>query len=264
MAIEERFTSSPLSPVGKSALHRSPSRLRCRLGQLSAIAAVLCGLRYLWWRFGTLSGTGVLGSVFFSAEVINYVGILVTTIALSRVAQRRNAPTGIATETLDVFVTVCGEPEAMVESTVRAALAIEYPHNTYVLNDGKVGGKEGWERIDDLCSRLQVTCFTRTAGGAGKAANLNHALALTSGDLILTIDADHRAAPAAATDTLRWFVDPRVSFVCTRQCFGTDEKHDFLNNEERMFYGPIQSAKDADSSAFSCGNGTVYRRSARR
>jgi cellulose synthase (UDP-forming) len=224
--------------------------------------AALAGIRYLWWRLATLSHTGVPGAVFFSAEALNYVGVVFTAVALARVRHRPSPPLAPPAGTLDVFVTVCGEPEDMVAETVRAALAIVYPHATYVLNDGRVSGKPGWRNIDELCRRLDVPCFTRTAGGPGKAANLNHALALTDGEFILTLDADHHVSPTAATEILGWFADPKVSFVCTRQSFDTEGHSDVLNNEEAIFYGVLQRAKDADDCAFSCGNGTVYRRSA--
>jgi cellulose synthase (UDP-forming) len=239
----------------------TPGPIRWRLGLVAAAVAIVTGVRYLSWRLHTLAGTGSIGRVFFAAEVVNFVGLAVTALALVRVGRYRIPPAYLPAGDVDVYVTVCGEPVDMVESTVRAAMAIDHPHVTYVLNDGRIAKKDGWDQIDAMCDRLDVPCFTRVTGARGKAANLNHALALTGGDFILTLDADHLVDPAVAEEVLPWFDDPDVGFVCTRQRFAVDGP-DVLNNEEAMFYGALQRAKDASDAAFSCGNGSVYRRSA--
>ncbi len=106
-----------------------------------------------------------------------------------------------------------------------------------------------------------MRCFTRTNGAAGKAANLNHALGRTSGEFIVTIDADHVAVPDLAEETLGYLADPQVAFVCTYQRFRL-AKRDVLNSREPFFYTVIQPAKDTSGCPISCGNATVYRRGA--
>jgi cellulose synthase (UDP-forming) len=230
------------------------------VARLLSLVAILAGLRYFWWRLGTLDGTGPLGVVFLAVELISFGGLIVISLILCR-SRWRTGPSEPPAGTLDIFITVCGEPVDMVEQTVRAAQAISYPHRTYVLNDGAIANKPGWEEIDVMAARLGVTCFTRTGGGRGKAANLNHALALTDGEFIATIDADHIAHPDLADQTLGYLAEHDIAFVSSLQSFSSDD-HDTLNNEERFFYRSIQPAKDADGCAISCGNGTVYRRAA--
>jgi cellulose synthase (UDP-forming) len=227
-----------------------------------SIVAIAAGVRYLWWRVGTVDGTGPFGAAFFAAEVVSFSGLVIIALVLRR-SQWRTGPREPARGTLDVFVTVCGEPMEMVEATVRAAKAIDYPHRTYILNDGAIAGKHGWEDIEALATRLDVTCLTRTTGKRGKAANLNHALAHSDGEFVATIDADHIAHDDLAAQTLGYLADPAVAFVSSLQSFSSDD-HDTLNNEERFFYRSVQPAKDADGCAISCGNGTVYRRAALR
>jgi cellulose synthase (UDP-forming) len=226
---------------------------------VSAVA-IAGGFWYLGWRLTTLSGTGALGLLFYVAEAVTF-GLLVVSAVLTARVRAPRPPPGPPFGTLDVFVTVCGEPLELVEPTLRAALAIEYPHRTYVLNDGLVAGKADWEEVDRLAARLGIPCLTRTGGGRGKAANLNHALRRTSGEFVATIDADHVAEPDFAAQTLGYFADERVAFVASSQRFVAGR--DVLNNQEHFFYEWLQPAKDLDSSAFSCGNGTIYRRAAR-
>ncbi|WP_241830053.1 glycosyltransferase [Parafrankia colletiae] len=254
---------SDLSPLAdRDAWARVPvGRCRALAGPVMAVLVVAIGVVYLVWRAGTLDGTGVAGHLFYTAEVVSYLAIVWTAVMMCRVrpgyVRRPPAPAG----TLDVFVTVCGEPVEIVEATLRAALAIDYPHRTYVLNDGRIARRDDWRDIDALAARLGLTCFTRTTGSKGKAANLNHALARTDAEAIMTLDADHIAVPDLAERVLGYLRDPKVGFVCTEQRFDLG-RYDVLNNAEPMLYRAVQPAKDRDSAASSCGNGTLYRRTA--
>jgi cellulose synthase (UDP-forming) len=238
-----------------------PSWVRLYLARIISGLVVVAGGRYLWVRASTVMGTGLFGFAFFAVECVAFAVLVLSASLLARAGRRESVSPGPPTGSLDVFITVCGEPRDMVERTLVAALAIDYPHRTYVLNDGRLVGMEGWQAIEELASQYGVRCFTRTEGRRGKAGNLNHALRRTTGDFVATIDADHVATSDLATETLGYFADPAVAFVSTAQLFHTPGE-DVLNNREPLFYRFLQPAKDADSSAFSCGNGTVYRRAA--
>lgn len=238
------------------------ARLRGRLSRLGwALAVAVAGAAYLAWRLSTLTGTGPLGTAFLIVEVISYLTLLGTILLVGRAERRRPAVPGRYDGSLDVFVTVCGEPLEMVADTLRSALAIQPAHRTYLLNDGRMAGRADWAAYDELASGCGVPCFTRTDGPPGKAGNLNHAFARTNGDVVLTVDADHRVVRTAGEITLGYLADPAVGFVCTRQLFDRPPD-DPLYNDETFFYAVLQPAKDADNSAISCGNGTLYRRTA--
>jgi cellulose synthase (UDP-forming) len=231
---------------------------RVRVARLAALFAVIGGAAYLAWRAPQLADLGPAAWAFYVAEVFTYLTLASAVPLMWTPRPRRWAPP--ARGTLDVFVTVCGEDPEMVEATVQAALAIDYPHNTYICNDGRRAKIDGWEEIEALADRLGVTCFTRATGSRGKAGNLNHAMRHTDGEFVAVIDADHLSRPDLADDLLGHF-HPRVAFVATRQDFRIDA-NDWLGNAEVFFYGVIQPAKDRDNAAFSCGNGVVYRRTA--
>ncbi len=235
------------------------SRRRLVAGGIIGTATCGAGLWYLGWRLSTLTGTGVIGAAFLGAEAVNLLQLIVTFALLLRIRwdpRELLPPTG----TLDVYVTVCGEPVEMVERTLHAAVAIDYPHRTFLLNDGAIADRDGWQEMEALAARLGVPCFTRLDGTRGKAGNLNHALHRTDAELICVIDADHVAAPNLGDEVVGYFQQEDVGFVVTPQRF--DLHGDPLNNHEPMFHGAVQLAKDVDGSAFSCGNGVVYRRSA--
>lgn len=236
------------------------TRLRLLAVRAVAVGAVGGGAMYLFWRGGQVANLGTPAVVFFLAELVNYIALVVA-VVLFWTPFRRPAPPAPPAGDLDVFIPVCGEDVGMVEATVLAALAIDRPHTTIVLNDGRLAGAQNWREIDNLCADLGVPCLTREAGERGKAGNLNAALPLTSGDFIVCLDADHLARPELAEMLLGYFADPKVAFVSSRQAFELD-RGDALGHQEALFYRAIQPAKDRDNAAFSCGNGVAYRRSA--
>jgi cellulose synthase (UDP-forming) len=246
-----------------AGLYGSPicvSRWRRRIGRVATILLAGTGISYLVWRAGGLGGAGPAAHAFYAVELATLLFSILTGTLLWNVAPRKvisRAPCG----SLDVFVPVCGEPPELVEGTIQAALGIDYPHTTWVLNDGRLRNKPGWEAIEELAARYEVRCLTRASGPPGKAANMNHALGWAQGDFIAVVDADHRAHPRFAHETLGYFADPRLAFVCTPQQFDVDPR-DRLGNRELFFYRCMQPAKDRANAAFSCGNASVYRRSA--
>jgi cellulose synthase (UDP-forming) len=107
--------------------------------------------------------------------------------------------------------------------------------------------------------------ITRPDNAHAKAGNINHALPLTHGELILFLDADHVPLPGILDATTGYFSDPDVALVQT--------PHDFLNrdsaqhtaparHEQTLFYEVIAPGKDRHNSMFWCGSATVVRRAA--
>ncbi len=226
----------------------------------AALAAVGGGATYLFWRAGQVAGLGAPAVIFFLAELVNYLALVVA-VVLFWSPYRRSAPTAPPAGSVDLFIPVCGEDVDMVEATVVAALAIDRPHETIVLNDGLIAGAANRQDIEDMCHRLGVRCLTRADGTRGKAGNLNSALKHTSGEFIVCLDADHLARPELGELLLGYFEDPSMAFVASRQSFQLD-RGDALGHQEALFYRAIQPAKDRDNAAFSCGNGVAYRREA--
>ena len=107
-----------------------------------------------------------------------------------------------------------------------------------------------------------------------KAGNINYALfsGETTGDLILTLDADHvpefhflqRVLPYFFTYNLQTgaYDSNDIAFVQTPQDFYNLPPGDPFGHQARLFYGPIQQGKDGMSSAFYTGTNAVLRREA--
>ncbi len=245
-----------VAPVAAPPTLRTGARLGWWRTLIGIVAAVM-GVRYVVWQ-ASLMPASVIAHVFWIGEAVALAIFLMTLVTLLD-RGRRTAP-GRATGTLDVFVTVCGEPLDVVERAIRTALAIRYPHRTLVLNDGRLAGAAGWEHVDRLAVQLGAIPVTRTSGHRAKSGNLNHALSLSTAEFVATIDGDHRADPDLGIRLLRWFAEPEVAFVAAAQRFDTET--DVLNNRQPFFFRFLQPAKDAAGCAISCGSGVAYRRRA--
>ena len=107
-----------------------------------------------------------------------------------------------------------------------------------------------------------------------KAGNINYAIfsGETSGDLILTLDADHIPKPhflqrviphffTFNTNTCQYQPN-QIALVQTPQAFYNLPPDDPFGHQAHLFYGVIQQAKDGMGSAFYTGTNAVLRREA--
>jgi cellulose synthase (UDP-forming) len=165
-----------------------------------------------------------------------------------------------------VFITVCGEPTEIVEATLRAAVAMRYPHfRVYILNDGKVANRDNWKEAEALAEKYGVTCITRSTPGGAKAGNINHALAQTTEPYVVVFDADHVPVPTFLTETMGYFVDEKVAFVQSPQFYKNADVNQVAGGsweQQTLFFGPLLKGKDTTNAAFMCGTNMVIRRTA--
>ena len=107
-----------------------------------------------------------------------------------------------------------------------------------------------------------------------KAGNLNYAIfsGETSGEFILTLDADHIPKPQFLKRVLPYFYiynlligkyEPnKIAFVQTPQDFHNIPPGDPFGHQAHLFYGPLQQGKDGMNAAFYTGTNAILRREA--
>lgn len=237
-------------------------------GRLLAIRAVvvltaLLGLNYIVWRwlFSVHWGAWWIAVPLVVAETYSLVDSLLFGLTMWRLKERGEPPPAPEGLTVDVFITSYNEPVEMVMRTARAAKAIHYPHETWVLDDGNR------EEMRLACEAEGVGWITRGGHWAGKArhakaGNLNNALLATEGEFLLILDADQVPMPTILDRTLGWFDDDEMALVQTPQWFENVPDSDPLGSQAPLFYGPIQQGKDGWNAAFFCGSNAVIRREA--
>ncbi|WP_019505068.1 glycosyltransferase [Pleurocapsa sp. PCC 7319] len=125
-------------------------------------------------------------------------------------------------------------------------------------------------------SRCRYIARPKPKGKAhhAKAGNINHAIfsGETSGEFIVTLDADHIPKPEFLNRVLPYFYQynlhtgkyqqNQIAFVQTPQAFYNLPPGDPFGHQAHLFYGPIQQGKDGMEAAFYTGTNAILRREA--
>ena len=230
------------------------------------IVFLIVGVWYLYWRLGTFNYQSTAAIIFsytiYAAEIFGFLTTLMHLFMVWRLTERE-APAPKSGKTVDVFITTINEPVTMVRRTVLTAMEMEYPHKTYILDDGNRPEMRG------LAEELGCGYIARTSNEDAKAGNLNNALKHTTGEYIAVFDADHAPKKSFLTRTLGYFEDPDVSFVQTPQDFYNLDsfqhrgkaKDGRVWTEQGLFFRVIQKGKDFWNAAFFCGSCAIISRS---
>lgn len=228
-------------------------------------AYVLVTTTYLVWRatYTINQDAAVYSWLFLLCESGAFVsGSLFYLITL----ERRDPPRPRATRdhSVDVFVCSYNEPLDLVRQTIRAALAVKLPHKTWLLDDGHR------EEARALADELGCGYISRMENTHYKAGNLNNALAMTDGELVVVLDADHLLKPDCLECLVGHFDDPLVALVQTPQVYYNVDsfQHHFqpssmtIWHEGAIFHHAIQPGANRWGAAMFVGTGAMLRRSA--
>ena len=160
--------------------------------------------------------------------------------------------------TIDVFVTACGEDDALVLRTARAARDLQLHHRTFVLDDGRS------DVLQERCLAEGIGYLRRPDRDHAKAGNVNAALARTDGEFVVVLDADHVPDPDLLLELLPAFVDADVAFVQSPQ-FSTNSDNLIAvgaAEAQRIFYELVCPGKNHFNAAFCVGTNVMFRRAA--
>ncbi|WP_298816306.1 glycosyltransferase family 2 protein [Chloroflexus sp.] len=250
------FTHAGWGPAEWAAFRRG-------LIKILVITNLTLGAYYLLWRgFVSLNWHAWLFALaLFGAELYSYIGSVLFGLTVFRLRERGEPPPAPAGLRVDVFITCYNEPVELVRKTVRAAVAIRYPHQTYLLDDGANPAMRAMA-VEEGCGYITRSSVWQGFDRHAKAGNLINALEQTTGDFILILDADQVPLPHILDRTLGYFADPEVALVQTPQHFINVPPGDPFGSHAPLFYGPIQQGKDGWNAAFFCGSNAVLRREA--
>ena len=147
----------------------------------------------------------------------------------------------------------------MLEATLLGCARISYPHVTWVLDDGRR------ESVRRLAEHTGARYLTRPDNRHAKAGNINHALEVLDGELLLVLDADHVPQPDILTATVGYFDDPKMAVVQTPHDFANHDSFQHFEtgrHDQSMFFEVILPGKDRHNGVFWCGSAAVIRRQA--
>jgi cellulose synthase (UDP-forming) len=165
------------------------------------------------------------------------------------------------TPRVEIWIPTYREPLEVLEKSVLAAMAVEYPGlRVKVLDDGN----RDWLKAQ--CQAWGVEHITRPEHQHAKAGNLNHCLSQTEADFVVTMDADFAPFKNFVQRTLPFFADPQLAILQTPQTFyNPDLLQQNLGlgggvaDEQALFFREIQPSRDAWDSAFFCGSCAMVR-----
>src|SRR4051794_25433110 len=171
---------------------------------------------------------------------------------------RNRLKSGAEVPDIDVLITAYGEAPELVATTLRAARDMTLAHRTWVLDDGDS------DVLRDICAREDVGYLRREGGRNAKAGNVNAALARTTGEFVVILDADHVPEPHFLLQILPHFQDPDVAFVQSPQSYTnqTNLVSAGASEAQRIFYELVCPGKNHFNAAFCVGTNVMLRRAA--
>lgn len=231
--------------------------------------AVLAVFYFSWWFSFDKSSNPILYGALFIGEIYHVLMVLFfwfTIRNLGKVTPEKKLRHLHKQPTVDVFLTVAGEPLDVVRQTVECILNTKYrSKRVYILNDSYVAGKENWQEYEALAQEMGIECITRTQPGGAKAGNINNALRQTDGELVAIFDADMCPEDDFFAKTVPHFSDKKVGFVQTPQYYANHAENLITTSsweQQEFFFGPIMRGKNDSNAAFICGTNVVIRRTA--
>jgi cellulose synthase (UDP-forming) len=231
--------------------------------RIITVLALLAGVVYLVWRWGfSLNWHYWWVSVpLVLAETYAVIGTALIGLQAWRIKQRTVAPPPPSDATVDVFIATYNESIDLVLTTAKAARDMDFPHSTYVLDDG------ARPEMEAAATEAGIGYITRGAEWLGKnrhakAGNINNALQHTTGEFIYVLDADMVPCKDLITKTLGWFTDEKIAIVQTPQWYYNVTEGDPLANQQPLFFGPMLQGKDGWGGAIFAGTNGALRREA--
>jgi cellulose synthase (UDP-forming) len=266
MAIESTTTTSDRTSKGPDDMSWRPMQRSTRVAVFAALAVTLFYMIFLLnpaYRGNTWVWVLVLfaeGITIFNALAMWWT-VLVHTPHPDPpevYAWRRRLLSGELRPTIDVFITVYGEPLEIVLVTVRAARDMAVEHRTWVLDDGSS------DEVRDAAAREGVGYLRRKEHLHAKAGNINAALRRTDGEFVVILDADHVPSPDFLVRALPHMQDPGVAFVQTPQAFPSARGlvAEGSAESQKIFYELVLPGRNYFNAVFCVGTNVIFRRAA--
>lgn len=167
---------------------------------------------------------------------------------------------------VDIFLPTLDETCELLEKTIAACKAMEYPDkgkvHIYLCDDGER------KEMEALAEKMKVHYLARTEHADAKAGNLNYALAHSDSPYIVILDADMIPKRQFLMETLPYF-SRDVGFVQTPQSYYRPDVFQYnlyceknIPNEQDYFYKVVQVAKNKSNSVIFGGSNAVLSRKA--
>lgn len=247
---------------------------------VSIVMAIIV-IRYLYWRlfytvlnidFDFISTCWVWFC--FIIELIAWIESLLFFLLMSKTIDRKNKANEYekilrnaheeSLPNVDVYIPTYDEGIDVLEKTIICSLNLYWPKSklkVWILDDGK----RDW--LKEYCHNKNIGYITRENNHGAKAGNINNALKITEGDLILFLDADFAVYGEFLYQTVGFFEKKDVAIVQTPQTFFNKDfvqvnlgLHEIIPDDQRLFFETIMPSRDYWGVAFFCGSCAIAKR----
>jgi cellulose synthase (UDP-forming) len=245
-------------PAMRTALPFPPAIRRAILRGWMALGTLASATYFGWWFDGDRLHHPALALAFVVTALYAAVQVFLAWYVYDAIAIPELPPSPPG-RSVDVFVPVYDESVDLVEDALHAALAMRYPHRTYLLDDARD------PRFAEVATRLGVGYLTREGHRDAKAGNVNAALARTDGEFVTVFDVDHVPVPEFLDAVLGAFDDPTTA--CAQSGVAFHNRQDSLVSRATIeqaydIYGPTSMGMAGCGAAPVWGSHTTFRRSA--
>ncbi len=260
LPMPQKLTEGPSEPTTVARSWGSWWARHPQLLRALVVLALCWSTAYLTWRIGWSwhRSNLLLWGCLLLAECYGLWN-LATLAWLTWDVTPRERPPASPGKIVDVYICTYDEAASVLEATLAGCALMSYPHTTWLLDDGSR------PEIAELARQWGARYMTRPDKSHAKAGNINHALPLTDGELVLVLDADHVPLPDALDTMVGYFDDPEVALVQTPHDFSNHDSiqhYDLGRHEQSVFFSAICLGKDHHDAAFWCGSCALIRREA--
>ncbi len=233
------------------------------------VVTIVLMTAYIAWRLiFTLNfdsfWSGLFSVLLVAAETMGViVSLFIMSLFFGGKADRKppEKPDNEYKPTVDILICTYDEPYQLVASSALAAASLPYENKrVYICDDGKR------EELRLTALELGLGYITREDNAHAKAGNINHALSVTNGELVMLLDADFIVKPQLITEAYPYFKDDTVGMVQFPQAFYNKDPFQLLNkkffNEQDFFMRYIEPQLSQSNAMIHIGTNAIIRRSA--
>lgn len=232
------------------------------------LASTFVAMFYLAYRglftLNLTTGYAAFASLFlYFGEIFGIVSIVLFYLQVWQPSEPPEQPV-LEGRTVDVFIPTYNEDPHILRATVEACNRLDYPHQTYLCDDGKR------PEVEELAKAMGINYIIRPDNKHAKAGNLNHAFSKTNGEFVVILDADHVPEPHFISRLIGYFADDKLGYVQTPHAFYNfdsfqtryNHKRRFYWEEGLLFYQVIQPGRNLFHIATFAGAAAMFRRTA--
>ena len=233
--------------------------------RIAILFYIILSMLFVIWRIAfTLNEEQIVASlVFLLVDMVTCFLAILFVSTFWRLPEKPISPNATKHFTVDVLVPTYNEDCAMLETTLQHCINMDYPHKTWLLDDGNR------QEIKMLAERLGAGYIAREENAGAKAGNLNNALQYIQGELIAVFDADFRPEKEFLCRLAGYFVDEKVAVAQAPQSYynTVSFQHRRLSKKEiysdqATFMHIVLPTRNSWDAAYWIGTNTLLRRQA--